>query len=106
MTVSPQKPARKLSMKQRYSALTHDLDWTPTYVTEEEIFPFTTFEGIKVHDWSKWEDPFRLTVEAVTDLAAAVDARVDVGAVANVEANAAALAAEFGALGLTVPGGK
>lgn len=45
-------------------------------------------------------------VEAVTDVAAAVDARVNVGAVANVEANAAALAAELTAAGLTVPGGN
>ena len=45
-------------------------------------------------------------VEAVTDVAAAVDARVDAGAVASVELHAAALAAELGALGLTVPGGK
>jgi len=45
-------------------------------------------------------------VEAVTDVAAAVDARVATGAVANVEATATALAADLGALGLTVPGGK
>ena len=45
-------------------------------------------------------------VEAVTDVAAAIDARVNVGAVANVEANAAALAAELAAAGLTVPGGN
>ena len=45
-------------------------------------------------------------VEAVTDLAAAVDARIDAGAVASVEHNAAAIAADLGALGLTVPGGK
>jgi phenol/toluene 2-monooxygenase (NADH) P3/A3 len=76
MTVPAQKPARKLSMKQRYSALTHDLDWTPTYVTEEQMFPYTTFEGIKVHDWSKWEDPFRLTVEAYTKYQAEKDRRL------------------------------
>jgi phenol hydroxylase P1 protein len=45
-------------------------------------------------------------VEAVTDLAVAVDARIDAGAVASVELNAAAIAAELSALGLTVPGGK
>ncbi|MBI1349903.1 MAG: phenol 2-monooxygenase [Actinomycetales bacterium] len=45
-------------------------------------------------------------VEAVSDLAAAVDARVDAGAVANVEASAAALAERLTAAGLTVPGGK
>jgi phenol hydroxylase P1 protein len=45
-------------------------------------------------------------VEAVTDVAVALDARVATGAVANVELNAAAVAADLGALGLTVPGGK
>jgi phenol hydroxylase P1 protein len=45
-------------------------------------------------------------VQAVTDVATAVDARIATGAVANVEATASALAAELGALGLTVPGGK
>lgn len=45
-------------------------------------------------------------VEAVTDVAAAVDARVKAGAVTAVEAQAAAVAAELSALGLTVPGGK
>lgn len=76
MTVPTQKPARKLSMKQRYSALTHDLDWTPTYVPESEAFPYTTFEGIKVHDWSKWEDPFRLTVDAYAKYQAEKDKRL------------------------------
>jgi phenol hydroxylase P1 protein len=51
---------------------------------------------------TKWAQ----VVEAVTDVAAALDARVATGAVANVELNAAAVAAELGALGLTVPGGK
>jgi phenol hydroxylase P1 protein len=45
-------------------------------------------------------------VEAVTDLAAAVDSRVGTGAVTSVELNAAALAAQLGASGLTVPGGN
>ena len=45
-------------------------------------------------------------VEAVSDLAAAVDARIDAGAAASVSAAAAAIAADLGALGLTVPGGN
>lgn len=45
-------------------------------------------------------------VQAVTDVAVAIDARINVGAVANVEANAAAVAADLASLGLTVPGGK
>lgn len=45
-------------------------------------------------------------VEAVSDVAAAVDARIDSGALANVEASAAAVAQDLTAAGLTVPGGK
>ena len=45
-------------------------------------------------------------VEAVSDLAAAVDARIDAGAAASVSTAAAAIAADLGALGLTVPGGN
>ncbi len=45
-------------------------------------------------------------VEAVTDYSAALDSRVDTGAVAATSANAAAVAARLGELGLTVPGGK
>lgn len=70
------KPARKLSMKKRYSALTRDLDWTPSYVTEDEMFPHTKYEGIKIHDWSKWDDPFRLTVDAYHRYQAEKDKRL------------------------------
>ena len=28
------------------------------------MFPLSDFEGIKIEDWSKWEDPFRLTMDA------------------------------------------
>ncbi len=76
MTVPTQKPARKLSMKQRYSALTHDLDWPLSYVEEDDAFPYTKFEGIKIHDWSKWEDPFRLTVESYNKYQAEKDRRL------------------------------
>ena len=62
MTIAPKAP-RKLSMKQ-HEALTRDLDWDPVYVDRDEMFPYLEFEGIKIHDWSKWEDPFRLTVDA------------------------------------------
>ena len=74
MTITPK--ARKLSMKERYSALTRDLDWDPSYVPAEEMFPYTQFEGIKIHDWSKWEDPFRLTVDAYTKYQAEKDRRL------------------------------
>ncbi|WP_430985750.1 hypothetical protein, partial [Escherichia coli] len=28
------------------------------------MFPFAKYEGIKVHDWDAWEDPFKLTMDA------------------------------------------
>ncbi len=66
----------KLSMKERYAALTRDLDWDFDYVDSKEVFPYTTFEGIKIHDWSKWEDPFRLTVDSYFKYQAEKDRRL------------------------------
>ena len=66
----------KMSMKARYSAMTRDLSWEPTYVSESDMFPHTTFEGIKIHDWAKWEDPFRLTVDAYFKYQAEKDKRL------------------------------
>jgi hypothetical protein len=40
-------------MKARYSALTRDLDWEPSYVEFDKLYPHVTYEGIKIHDWSK-----------------------------------------------------
>lgn len=57
------------------------------------------FDSVLAERWGQ-------IVAAVTDVAAAVDARINVGAVDGVRANAAALAAELGAQGLTVPGGN
>jgi phenol/toluene 2-monooxygenase (NADH) P3/A3 len=68
--------AKKLSMKERYSLLTRDLDWDPTYVATEDAFPYTRYEGIKIHDWDGWEDPFRLTVDAYYKYQAEKDRRL------------------------------
>ena len=54
----------KLSMRERYSLLTRDLDWTPSYVDPHDVYRYTRYEGIKIHDWDAWEDPFRLTVDS------------------------------------------
>jgi phenol/toluene 2-monooxygenase (NADH) P3/A3 len=56
--------ARKLPLKERYALLTRGLDWEPSYVSKERLFPYTGYEGIKISDWDGWEDPFRLTAEA------------------------------------------
>jgi len=53
----------KLSLKQRYALMTRGLDWETSYQPMDKVFPYDQFEGIKIKDWSKWEDPFRLTME-------------------------------------------
>ncbi len=58
------KVAKKLGLKERYTLMTRDLAWDTTYQPMEKIFPQTTYEGIKIHDWNRWEDPFRLTMDA------------------------------------------
>ncbi|MCC4114994.1 aromatic/alkene/methane monooxygenase hydroxylase/oxygenase subunit alpha [Aromatoleum toluclasticum] len=55
---------KKLGLKERYQVMTRGLDWTPSYQKMEDIYPYAAYEGIKIHDWDKWEDPFRLTMDA------------------------------------------
>jgi len=56
--------AKKLGLKQRYAHMTRGLDWETSYQPMDKVFPYDTFEGIKIKDWSAWEDPFRLTMDA------------------------------------------
>ena len=67
---------KKLSMKQQYHVMTRDLDWDPTYVERNQIYPYLDFEGIKVHDWEAWEDPFRLTMASYYKYQAEKDRRL------------------------------
>lgn len=55
---------KKLGLKEKYKLLTRDLGWEPTYQKKDDIYPYVKYEGIKVHDWEKWEDPFRLTMDS------------------------------------------
>jgi len=55
---------KKLNLKDKYRLLTRDLDWEFSYEDRKEAFPYEEFEGIKITDWDKWEDPFRLTMDA------------------------------------------
>ncbi len=55
---------RKLGLKQRYNLMTRGLDWETSYQPMDKVFPEATFEGIKIKDWDKWQDPFRLTMDA------------------------------------------
>ncbi|MGB0747539.1 MAG: aromatic/alkene/methane monooxygenase hydroxylase/oxygenase subunit alpha [Magnetospiraceae bacterium] len=54
---------KKLGLKQRYNLLTRGLDWETTYQPMDKVFPEAHFEGIKIKDWDKWQDPFRLTMD-------------------------------------------
>lgn len=54
----------KLGLKEKYRLLTRDLGWETSYQKKEDIYPYLKFEGIKIHDWDKWEDPFRLTMDS------------------------------------------
>lgn len=67
----------------------------PTYADSNRA----AFDAVLATRWAQ-------IVEAVSDLAAAVDARVDVGAAAAVSAAAASVAADLAAAGLNVPGGN
>ena len=54
---------KKLDLSSRYQALTHDLQWTTSYQPMDKVFPLLTYEGIRVHDWSQWQDPFKMTLD-------------------------------------------
>lgn len=58
------KVNKKLGLKERYNRMTRDLNWTPTYQSIKDIYPQLEYEGIKIHDWDKFEDPFRMTMDA------------------------------------------
>ncbi|MDM0022037.1 aromatic/alkene/methane monooxygenase hydroxylase/oxygenase subunit alpha [Variovorax saccharolyticus] len=58
------RPAARLGLKERYAMMTRGLGWDTTYQSMDDVFPFDKFEGIKIHDWDQWEDPFRLTMDA------------------------------------------
>ncbi len=55
--------AKKINMRERYKLMTR-LGWDTTYQPMEKVFPYDKYEGIKIHDWEAWEDPFRMTMEA------------------------------------------
>ena len=53
--------AKRLNMRERYKHLTR-LGWDTTYQPMDKVFPYDTYEGIKIKDWDGWEDPFRMTM--------------------------------------------
>ena len=58
------KTARKLGLKESYTLMTRDLAWDTSYQPMDKVYPQVAYEGLKIHDWDKWEDPFRLTMDA------------------------------------------
>lgn len=63
MAINDNTRKKRLSMKDQYKAMTR-LGWETTYQDMDKVFPYDTFEGIKIHDWEAWEDPFRMAMDA------------------------------------------
>ena len=56
--------AKKMNLREKYTRMTRDLAWDFSYQRNEDVYKQMTMEGIKIEDWDKWEDPFRLTMDA------------------------------------------
>jgi len=66
---------KRLSRKDSYKHMTR-LGWDTTYQKEEDVYPELDMEGIKIHDWDAWEDPFRMTMESYWKLQAEKDKKL------------------------------
>ena len=55
---------KRLSQRERYASMTHDLHWDTTYQPADTVFALDRYEGIQVHDWDQWQDPFCRTMDA------------------------------------------
>jgi phenol hydroxylase P3 protein len=55
--------SKRLNLKERYKLMTR-LGWDTTYQPMDKVFPYDSYEGIKVKDWDAWEDPFRMTMDS------------------------------------------
>ncbi len=66
---------KRLSRKESYEYMTR-LGWDTTYQKEEDVYPQLEMEGIKIHDWDAWEDPFRMTMESYWKLQAEKDKKL------------------------------
>jgi phenol hydroxylase P3 protein len=51
------KNQRRLNLSQKYQLMTRGLDWETTYQPMDKVFPYDKYEGIKITDWDKWQDP-------------------------------------------------
>ena len=73
MSVEPRK--KRLNKKDAYKYMTR-LGWDPTYQKEEDVFPYLEMEGLKIHDWEAWEDPFKMTMDSYWKLQAEKDKKL------------------------------
>jgi len=73
--MSANQRKKRLNKKESYKYMTR-LGWNPTYQKEEDIFPYLEMEGIKIHDWEDWEDPFRMTMDSYWKLQAEKDKKL------------------------------
>jgi toluene monooxygenase system protein A len=53
----------KLLDRDDWYGISHDLDWTLSYVDEKDAFPaeWTGSTGIPKSAWQSWEEPFRIS---------------------------------------------
>ena len=72
-----------IGLKARHAAMTRGLSWQPSYQAAKDVYRFgdalgadgyadvSTDEGIKIHHWNAFEEPFRMTLDAYWCLQAA-----------------------------------
>lgn len=73
--MSANQRKKRLNKKDSYKYMTR-LGWEPTYQKEKDVFPYLDMEGLKIHDWEAWEDPFRMTMDSYWKLQAEKDKKL------------------------------
>ena len=73
--MSANQRKKRLNKKEQYKYMTR-LGWDPSYQKFEDVYPFLKMEGIKIHDWEAWEDPFRMTMDSYWKLQAEKDKKL------------------------------
>lgn len=63
-SIENKQALKKLNLKEKYAMMTRDLGWETSYQPMNMAFDQLELDGIKIHDWDKWEDPFRLTMDS------------------------------------------
>jgi phenol/toluene 2-monooxygenase (NADH) P3/A3 len=67
---------KKLRLKERHAAMTRGLSWQPSYQARQDVFAFGADEGIKIHHWNAFEEPFRMTMDGYWKLQAAKEKKL------------------------------